>query len=292
MAWHFASAVEKITEAGQAEYPLPCYANAWLKQYPWYPGSYPSGGPVREMHEIWKTAAPSLFALGPDIYVPYVPEILDTYGYEGNPLVVPEVRKDAVTSSYCLYAFAAKNAICYSPFGIEELALDPSEVDKPPMDVMIALNIDPSAFEIAGSKDYLASTYDMVEQMQPLYLQYRGTNWMQSYVRKSDTDYGTWLHFEKYNIAVAYAPRQPEKPLGAGVIFELAPDTFLIGGMMSTFEFQVKPGEHGKAEILCLEEGTLTAGEWKRGRILNGDEKMTVQLGAMPGWIRVELFSY
>ena len=292
MAWHFASAIQKITEAGQAAYPLPCYANAWLKQHPWYPGSYPSGGPVREMHAIWKTAAPSLFALGPDIYVPYVPQILDTYGYEGNPLVVPEVRKDAVTSSYCLYAFAAKQAICYSPFGIEELALDPSEVDKPPMAVMIALNIDPSAFEIAGSKAYLARTYQMVQQMQPLMLEYRGTDRMQSYVRKSDTDYGTYLRFEKYNVAVSYAPRQSEKPLGAGVIFELAPDRFLIGGMMCSLEFTPKPGVNKKAEILRLEEGELTAGEWKRGRILNGDEKMSVQLADMPGWILVELFEY
>lgn len=44
MAWYFAKAVEKITEAGQKEYSLPCYANSWLKQYPWYPGSYPMGG--------------------------------------------------------------------------------------------------------------------------------------------------------------------------------------------------------------------------------------------------------
>lgn len=63
MAYYFASAVEKITEAGRKEYPLPCYANAWLKQYPWYPGSYPSGGPVKEMHKIWKKTAPSLFTV-------------------------------------------------------------------------------------------------------------------------------------------------------------------------------------------------------------------------------------
>ena len=44
MAWQFACAVEMITASGQKEYALPCYANAWLRQYPWYPGSYPSGG--------------------------------------------------------------------------------------------------------------------------------------------------------------------------------------------------------------------------------------------------------
>ena len=117
MAYQFASAVETIASAGREEYPLPCYANAWLRQYPWHPGSYPMGGPVPGMHRIWKAAAPSLFALGPDIYVPYVADVMDEYAYSGNPLFIPEVRKDAVASSYCLYAFWAKNAFSKSVVG-------------------------------------------------------------------------------------------------------------------------------------------------------------------------------
>ena len=141
MAWNFASAVETIASRGKAEYDLPCYANAWLKQYPWNPGSYPAGGPIPEVQDIWRCAAPSLFTFGPDIYVPYCADIFDEYTTDINPLFIPEIRKDAVAASYCLYAFGAKNAICFSPFGIEELALDPSQIDRPPMEVMIALNI-------------------------------------------------------------------------------------------------------------------------------------------------------
>ena len=129
MAWHFASAVETIAASGKKEYDLPCYANAWLRQSPWFPGSYPSGGPVRGMHKIWRAAAPSLFAFGPDIYVPYCADVMDEYTYDGNPLFIPEVRKDAVASSYALYASGAKKAICFSPFGSEYLALDPSQLD-------------------------------------------------------------------------------------------------------------------------------------------------------------------
>ena len=82
-----------------------------------------------------------------------------------------------MASSYCLYSFLEKNALCFSPFGIEDLVLDPDKIDKPPIDVMIALNIDPSAFEIEGSKDYLAATYDLLHQLEPLYLKYRNTAW-------------------------------------------------------------------------------------------------------------------
>lgn len=292
MAYYFAKAVEYITSEGQKEYPLPCYANAWLKQYPWYAGSYPSGGPVCEMHKIWKAAAPSLFTLAPDIYVPYVANVMDEYSYETNPLVIPEVRKDAVTASYCLYAFGKHNAICYSPFGIEELDMSPEEIAIPPMEVMIALNIDPSAFDIEGSRDYLAKTYDIITQMKPLYLKYRGTKHIQSYVRKSDTDYGTFLRFEDYDLSISYAPKQKAKPLAGGIIYELDVNKFLLIGTMCTLKFHSKVGENLKVDFLKLEEGELVNGDWKAGRILNGDEKMSIKFGDMPQCMYVELFKY
>lgn len=292
MAYYFAKAVEKIASAGQKEYPLPCYANAWLKQYPWYPGSYPSGGPIKEVHRIWKKSAPSLFTLGPDIYVPYVAQIIDEYGYEGNPLFIPEVRKDSVTSSYCLYAFMKQNAIGYSPFGIEELSMSPDEVDKPPMEVMIALNIDSTAFDITGSNECLAATYNLIEQMKPLYLKYRGIQHLQSYVKKSETDFGILLSFEEYDLLVAYPSKMPEKPLAAGAVYELAPNRFLIAGMMSTLTFRPKEGENLKADYLNLEEGRIENGEWKPGRILNGDERMLLKLGEIPSCLCVELYKY
>jgi hypothetical protein len=292
MAYYFAKAVQTITEAGQQEYPIPCYANAWLKQYPWYAGSYPSGGPVKEMHRIWKVTAPALATLAPDIYVPYVADILDEYSYEGNPLFVPEVRKDAVTASYCLYAFGKHNALCYSPFGIEELVLPPEQIDKPPMEVMIALNIDPSAFEIEGSKDYLGRVYGLIEQMKPLYLQYRGSDHLQSYVKKSETDFGTYLKFQEYDIAVSYAPRMTAKPLAAGMIYELAADKFLVVGMNSTLTFRPKAGENVRVDYVMLEEGELADGEWKPGRILNGDEKISISFGDMANCYMVELYKY
>ncbi len=292
MAWHFACGVERIASAGRARYPLPCYANCWLRQYPWYPGSYPSGGPVRGMHPIWRIAAPSLFAFGPDIYVSYVAQILDEYAYEGNPLVVPEVRKDAVTASYCLYAVGQHNAICYSPFGIEELNLPPEQVDKPPMEVMIALNIDPSAFDIAGSAGYLSRTYGVIREMMPLYLHYRGTPHLKAWLRKSEIDYGAFLRFDRWDLSVAYDPRISGKPLPAGLVYELSENRFLILGMRSSLTFQVKPGETCKLDFLRLEEGDLQGGEWVPGRILNGDEKMSLRFGDRLSCLMVELFRY
>ena len=292
MAWYFASAVETIASSGKAEYDLPCYANAWLKQYPWYAGSYPSGGPVHTMHAIWKAAAPSLFTLGPDIYVADCARVMDEYQSSDNPLFIPEIRKDAVAASYALYAFGAKDAICFSPFGIEELGLDPSKVDCPPMEVMIALNIDPSAFDITDSKDFLAQTNSILENLEPLYLQYRGTEHLQAFVKHQDLDFGTFLQFEDYDIAVGYDPRKSGKTLGSGIVIELEKNRFLLIGASCSMQFKVKPGVNKKVDFVTYEEGRLDHGQWIPGRVLNGDEKMSVRFSPMPEVRMIELFTY
>lgn len=292
MAWHFARAVEQITSAGSREYPLPMYANSWLKQYPWYPGSYPSGGPVPQMQAIWRVAAPSISFFAPDIYVPYCAEVLDEYGTADNPLFVPEIRKDAVTASYCLYAFGAKNAIGYSPFGIEEITMDPALVDRPPMEVMIALNIDPSAFDIAGSADLLSVTYAKLHEMEPLLLENRGTDRMQCFVRHGENDYGTLLHFRELDIRVAYDPRQSGKPLAAGLFLERDGNDFLLTGMMCRVEAAVKPGVNRKVGVLRIEEGEIRDGKFVRARVLNGDEQMSVRFGEKLKTLRVQWYTY
>ena len=292
MAWYFASAVETIAASGKAVYDLPCYANAWLRQSPWFPGSYPSGGPVVQVHPIWRAAAPSLFALGPDIYVPYCADVMDEYAGPDNPLFIPEIRKDAVASSYALYAFGAKNAICFSPFGIEDLNLDPDQLDKPPMEVMIALNIDPSAFDITGSRACLSATYGLLRELEPLLLRYRGTGHLQTCVRHGETDYSAFQRFEDYNLAVSYGPRQSGKPLGACLTVELAPNRFLLVGLNCGVNFSVKPGVNKKLDLLRLEEGRVEQGKWVCERLLNGDEKMSLRFGDMPKAMLVELYQF
>ena len=155
-------------------------------------------------------------------------------------------------------------------------------IDRPPMEGMIALNIDPSAFDTAGSKDYLARAYQFIEQMDPLYRKYRGTEHLKAFVRHGDLDYGTFLRFEDFDIAVAYDPKQSGKPLGAGVVFELGEGRFLIIGTSCAMTFRPKTGKNTRVDVLRLEEGNLVDGEWKRGRVLNGDEKMSLRFGDMP----------
>ena len=64
MAWNYARYVGKVAQKGKNEYPLPMYVNAWLKQSTTsWPGRYPSGGPLPQVLDVWRAAAPSIDAV-------------------------------------------------------------------------------------------------------------------------------------------------------------------------------------------------------------------------------------
>ena len=292
MAYHLAKAVEKIAAAGRREYPLPCFVNVWLKQFPWYAGSYPSGGAIKEMHQIWKAMAPSVFAIAPDIYVPGVAQVMEEYSYIENPLIIPEVRKDAVTASYALYAFMKYHAVCYSPFGIEELGQTADKTKTPTQEMIETLKLDPLSFDLTGSRESLGAVYRLIEQMKPFYLDYRGSSHMKSYLQKFDADQGSFLRFTDYDIEVIYLPKAKGCPAASGVIFELEENIFLLAGMMSRFVFHTKPGKNVKVDFLKIENGEITDGEWSPYQEMNGDEKMAMIMFEKPVCYRVELFTY
>ncbi|HEY2349361.1 MAG TPA: beta-galactosidase, partial [Puia sp.] len=68
-AWNYANYAGQVAEAGKKEYPISMYVNAWLKQpFSYIPGKYPSGGPLPQVIDIWRAAAPSIDFIAPDIY--------------------------------------------------------------------------------------------------------------------------------------------------------------------------------------------------------------------------------
>lgn len=292
MAYYYAKAVEIIAKAGAEEYPIPFYTNSWLAQYPWKKGSYPSGGPVPKVHKIWKNIAPSLFCLAPDIYVGYVPQVMEEYVAEENPLFIPEARKDAVTASYCLYAFAKYNAIGYSPFAIEEYGWNQEEIKKPSSELMKELNIDYTAFETEGAKDCLAVVYKLIENIKPLYFTYRGTSLWIPFVKKSEYEYGELLKFGKVDVLVSFSQKNSHKPIASGVILEVETNCFYIIGFMAKFEFVPKKCNGTKVDVIVFEEGRFEEGEWKSERRLNGDQKSKMQLGEMADCFYVEVYTY
>ena len=125
MAWHYASYMERITEAGKKEYDLPTFVNAWIVQpEDTRPGNYPSGGPQAQNHDIWRAAAPHIDILSPDIYLNDFPTVLSLYSRSSNPVFIPESRSGQNGAANAAYAIGAMGAIGYSPFGFERNCAD------------------------------------------------------------------------------------------------------------------------------------------------------------------------
>ncbi len=139
-AWTQARYINAIAEAGKREFPIPMYCNVWLAYPPAelperripIPGiGYPSGGPVQPMLSLWRMAARSIDAIGPDIYssdAGFYLHILDTYNRPDNPLWIPETGQGKVFAPF-FFAALGRGAIGFSPFGINGVKSRPAAAD-------------------------------------------------------------------------------------------------------------------------------------------------------------------
>ncbi|HEY4336655.1 MAG TPA: beta-galactosidase, partial [Puia sp.] len=123
-AWSVASFIGKVAAAGKAEYPLPLYVNAALRDPLTNPTAenYESGGPTDNVIPIWKAAAPAIDLLAPDIYLDgtdRVEKVLELYSRPDNALFIPEIGHKPGNAKY-FYAALANGAIGFSPFGIDD----------------------------------------------------------------------------------------------------------------------------------------------------------------------------
>jgi hypothetical protein len=266
MAWHIGRYVDRVAEAGKAEYGLPMLANAWLKVgASAVAGFYPSGGPVYTMLDVWKAAAPHIDVLAPDIYAADFRGVCAAYTRPDNPLIIPETHRDARAASTALYAFAQHDAICFAPFGI-----DGAQVPHP-----------------------LTDSYRLLAEMMPLLCerQGQGSRRMAGFLQQGDDE--QWeIELGGYVLRIqARWPLDTGRPPGGGMVLDLGDGEFCVAGRSITVEFGTAPGRTD-VEFLWLEEGAYRDGEWVPGRRLNGDETAhgrAVKLGAELAVCRLRL---
>jgi len=125
-AWSIATYIDRLAEAGKAILAIPMYLNVWLGEQGWrLPGeTYPAGGAVGKVLDVYKAATPHLDLVAPDIY------IADAKGYEAtcalyarddNPLFVPESAPWGSNAWLVFRALADYQAIGYHIFGVESI---------------------------------------------------------------------------------------------------------------------------------------------------------------------------
>ena len=252
MAWNYARYINHVAEAGKAEYDIPMYVNAWLQQrdHAW-PGTYPSGGPVPQVHDLWRAGAPAVDILAPDLYVQEFEELCERFTRSGNPLFIPESRAGEWGMANAIYAFGRYNAIGYSPFGIDRMA---------------------------GSDLQLARTYDFLSTVSPLILANQGKGTMTAVL--VDAANGTQkFRLGNYIIEARFSSRPffmtttnalPERV--AGLFISTGPDDYIVMGRNLTVYFTSATNEAENVGVGTDEEGVYQNGRWVPGRRLNGDE--------------------
>jgi hypothetical protein len=135
MAHLISTYVGKVAAAGKKEYPIPLYTNTWLnfddpsqldlRGVPVVvgggadPGVYPSGGPCPHVLDIWRYNTPSLDFLAPDLYFHEYESVCRNYTDQGNPLFIPEQRRDENGARRVWLSYATYGALGASPFGID-----------------------------------------------------------------------------------------------------------------------------------------------------------------------------
>lgn len=271
-AWHVAHYIDQVAAAGKAEYPLPMYVNAALRDpfTPGLPGQYESGGPTDNVLEVYKAAAPNIDLLAPDIYMREYDKyttVLDRYSRPDNALLVAETGNDTMFARY-FFAALGQQAIGWSPFGIDYTRysnwplgakrMSPESLEP------FALNyrlVRPAA-RVLAKLSFEGKVHGTAEQAgQPVQTIKLNDRW------NAVITYGVpqfWFQGE--------APGNPE-PTGAALIAETGADEFLVTGYHARVNIvAVDPAVAARQIYDRVEEGTYENGQWKFHRVWNGDQ--------------------
>jgi hypothetical protein len=270
-AWYTAAFIEQVAAAGKAEYALPMYVNAALRDpiHPGKPPSYESGGPTDNNIALWKIAAPSIDVVTPDIYMPEYAKymkVLELYGRRDNALFVPETGN---APAYARYVFSAigRGAFGWSPFGLDLTRYSNQSAG-------------PEAME-ANALRPVAQQYELLA---PIARRIARANFEGKVVGLSEDpeNHTQRVPFGRWDVVVSYGmaslgnwmqPKGNTPSDGGVVILELGPDEYLVAGHHARVDFAPTFAPGKKRLWLKVEEGDYDeAGNWKMARIWNGDQ--------------------
>lgn len=264
-AWYVARFIGQVAAAGKAEYPLPMYVNAALRDPLTNPtaDNYESGGPTDNVIPIWKVAAPAIDLVAPDIYIrgnEKILKVLDLYSRPDNALFVPEAALSGDKVKY-LYEVIALGGIGFSPFGIDENGIEKNNG------------------EIAEKLAPFAREYAMAAPMMHELAQWGFEGKIKAVVEPDDfaeqyIDLGAWKAIITFGgNGRANAAPVNTNPTGKIMIVQLSENKFVLIGTGCHITFQPLGKNTGKAwQYGKVEEGKYENGKFKPIRILNGDE--------------------
>jgi len=245
--WHYATYINAVARAGKKEYPLPMYVNAWLPWPQGNSGNYPNGGPVAHMHDVWRAAAPDVDILAPDIYLADYKGVCAEFARNGNPLLIPEARRDDDSPARAYWAFGGCHGLCFSPFGIESVAEDHP----------------------------IRDAYALLAQLTPLIGAAQGTDRMTAVFQQdpSAEKPEETVTVGEWNVLVKFAKAGlPKDGKPGALIIQTAAEEFIVAGQGVEVGFGARTPGPRQTDILSVEMGRIEKGAFVVELRLNGDE--------------------
>ena len=279
-AYHIAKYVNTVAEAGKREYPLPFTVNCWLNKPGEKPGSYPSGGPVSKMAEVWHFCAPNIDVITPDIYVPNFSEICDEYTRRGNPLYIPECATHSYAGTRELLCVGRYHAMCYSPFGFEDIGLPFNNSQM----ALFGIDVTDPALATPQNAENYGRISRILCSMMPVLTSEYGTKSLQA--SSAEVDKTACFSMGKYIINVSFP-----SPDGACLVLQESEDRFYIVVQSAYISFESADPKRPGIDILSLEEGEFIHNQWNCIRRLNGDEAV-MNNHEKPTLLRAKLFAF
>lgn len=283
-AYYVAGYVNAVAAAGKEAYPLPMTANCWLDKGD-AAGKYPSGGPVSKVMEVWQYCAPDIDVIAPDIYVPNFMEICDEYTRRGTPLFIPECATHSYAGPRQVYAVGHYHAMCYSPFGFEDMGKPFTAMQS----YLFGVDVTDPALKTPQNVEEYCWYSKALEEMMPLLTARYGTKDLQAVSSERPQD--NTMVFGTFGFMVMTDnPMLPRKD-GVCMIVKESEDTFYIlvnGAGMAYFSTDE---DRPNVDVLALEEGRFENGVWKSGRRFNGDEVVSLIFNE-PTMLKIKLFAY
>ncbi|SDF35376.1 DUF5597 domain-containing protein [Marvinbryantia formatexigens DSM 14469] len=283
-AYYVAGYVNAVAAAGKAEYPLPMTANCWLDKGE-APGKYPTGGPVSRVMEVWRYRAPEIDVIAPDIYVPDFLGMCDEYTRRENPLFIPECATHSYAGARQVYAVGHYHAMCYSPFGFEDIGKPFSATQS----YLFGVDVTDPALKTPQDVEEYGWYSRALAEMMPLLCSKYGTGDLQA-VSSERAAENTMLFGTFGFTAVTDSPMLSGKN-GVCMVVKESEDTFYILINKAAIAYFSADADRPNVDVLSFEEGVFENGVWKAGRRLNGDEVVTL-IFQEPTLLKIRLFAY
>ncbi len=286
-AWSVGRYIGQVAAAGKAEYALPMYVNAALRD-PFTPGpagTYESGGPTDNVLGLWKAAAPAIDILAPDIYMNdearYV-KVLERYSRPDNALLVPET---GLGNGRMCFAALGHGAIGWAPFGLDYTAYANEPLGSPRV--------------TEQSLAQLRLTYQMLEPIMREVARANFEGKLQAVYEErgqptKSMDFGEWRANVTFGAAsrrggTAAAAGNPT-PVGRALVAKIAPNRFWVTGVFCRVDFRAASG--GQREFLRVEEFATRDGQKAADNIFSHNHDAVTNSGGViipqgPRFVRI-----